>query len=77
MHTSGAEALLRITARARRTGGGGSDDAYSSCTEVYLSEFRDAAVQDPGLSAGNFKQVILKVITVMGQLHATVLCLIG
>jgi hypothetical protein len=59
VHMSGAEALLRITASARRTGGGG-DDAYSSCTEVYLSEFKDAAVQDPELSASDFNQVTSK-----------------
>lgn len=55
-HALSAEAILRITASAKAAGGS-SDAAYSSLTEVFLSEFKDAAMMDPGLSVNDFKQV--------------------
>jgi hypothetical protein len=57
VQTTSAGALLRITARATPADGG-SDSACSSCSEVYLSEFRDAAMRDPDLSASDFEQVM-------------------
>ena len=69
---SRAEALLRISASARRADGAG-DGACTSRTEVYLSEFKDAAVQDPGLSASDFQQVTSRSPQAHGSL-TTLLC---
>lgn len=55
-----AEALLRITASAKSPGSSSEATWYSSSSEMYLSEFKDAAMQNPGLSASDFKQVKLE-----------------
>lgn len=55
------DALLRITMTAKQANSSGNDAAtYSSSTELYLSEFKEAAMQDPGLAVSNFKQVYLQ-----------------
>lgn len=49
-----------MMAKQADSSSGSGNDTYSSSAELYLSEFKDAAMQDPGLAVSNFKQVYLQ-----------------